>query len=240
MTTTALALTLSAPGRCLLAECDPSGGDVLAGYLQGALPAGPGLAPLAVAQLRGRLAEEFDGQLVDLDAPRRRHLLLPGVTDPAQSATVASVWEPVAEHLHHWQAGGAEGVAGRVVVDCGRVSGSHFGGVLVRWAAQVLLVVRPTLPAVAAAVPALRALHALAGSEPERGALGLVVVGTGPYPPSEVADRLGVPLVARLPRDDRAAAALSFGGAVHHRMPLLRAAARLHTRPAGEREAAGV
>src|SRR5690606_11968167 len=45
----ALALTLAATRNCLLAECDPAGGDVLAGYLQGTLPAHRGLAPLAVA-----------------------------------------------------------------------------------------------------------------------------------------------------------------------------------------------
>ena len=92
VTVSALAFTLTWPGRCLLAECDPAGGDVLAGYLRGSLDARRGLAELAVAELRGRLRDEFERQLVDLEAPRRRRLLLPGVRDPAQAATVAPVW----------------------------------------------------------------------------------------------------------------------------------------------------
>jgi hypothetical protein len=221
VTCAGLALALAAPGRCLLAECDPAGGDVLAGYLQGDLAAGRGLAPLAVAGLRARLAGEFDSQLVDLHAPHRRRLLLPGVSDPAQSATVASVWQQLAEHLYRWREPDR-----RVVVDCGRYTDSHFGWPLVRRADRVLLVLRPTLPSVAAAVPAIRMLREELAERAER--LALLVTGAGPYPPGQVARRLAVPLAGRLPADPRAAARLSFGGTVHQRMPLLRAAAMLH------------
>ncbi len=229
VTTTALALTLSSPGRCLLAECDPGGGDILTGYLQGCLPAGRGLAPLAVAQLRGRLPEEFDAHLVDLEAPRRQRLVLPGVADPAQATTVAAVWEPLAAYLRAWPDLDADDAGSRVVVDCGRLTGAHVGTPLLRHADRVLLVLRAHLPSVAAAVPAVRALGEQLADRPS-GTLGLLVVEIGPYRPAEVADRLGVPLVASLPRDDRAAAALSFGGTVRSGAPLLRAAGRVHPR----------
>jgi hypothetical protein len=240
VTTAALALTLAAPGRCLLAECDPAGGDILAGYLRGEVWADRGLAPLAVAHLRGRLAGDFGAHLVDLAAPSRRLLLLPGITDPAQSVTVASVWEHLVAHLRQWRAGGDDRAdsddraggedhdAGRnVIIDCGRLGGAGVAAGMLPDADRVLLVVRATLPSVATAVPAARMLaERLSGRG--QGVLGLLVVQTGPYRASEVAQRLGVPLVACLPWDRRAAAALSFGGIVHPRMPLLRAAAAVH------------
>ena len=95
---------------------------MLAGFLQGTLPAQRGLAPLAVAEMRGRLADEFGRQLVDLDAPHRRRLLLPGVSDPAQAVTVSSVWTPIADQLHQL---GRDGWL--VLADCGRSTTVHFG-----------------------------------------------------------------------------------------------------------------
>lgn len=217
-TTSALAFTLAWPGRCLLAECDPAGGDVLAGYLRGALDAQRGLAQLAVAELRGRLADEFDRQLVDLAPPGRQRLLLPGVRDPAQSATVAPVWGAIAEHLRQLEDGG-----GTVVADCGRLSSPQLGWPLLQAADRVLLVVRGTLPSVFHAVPAISQLHRELAPRADR--LALLVVEVGPYPAQEVVERLQLPLVASLPGDRRSAGALSFGGAVHRRRPLLRSAA---------------
>jgi hypothetical protein len=231
VTVSGLALTLTCPGRCLLAECDPAGGDVLAGYLRGALDAQRGLAPLAVAELRGRLREEFERQLVDLDAPHRRRLLLPGVRDPAQSATVAPVWPAIADHLR--QLGDDDG---EVVADCGRLTAPHLGWPVLQAADRMLLVVRGTLPSVSHAVPAVQLLRRELVEPADR--LGLLVVDTGPYPPAEVADRLEVPLVVTLPADGRTARALSQGGTVHRRMPLVRAAAAAWPRLAGAGEPA--
>lgn len=236
VTVSALALTLTWPGPCLLAECDPAGGDVLAGYLGGALDARRGLAELAVAELRERLTDEFERQLVDLHAPRRERLVLPGLRDPAQSATVAPVWRPIAEHLRRT---GEQGYG--VIVDCGRISAPHFGWPLLSCADRVMLVVRGTLPSVSHAVPAVRALRrelaGEGGSAVDR--LGLLVVQAGPYTPEDVARRLHVGLVATLPYDPRSAHALSFGGVVHRRRPLLRAAAAVGPRLAvADREVA--
>lgn len=222
----ALALALAAPGRSLLAECDPAGGDALPGYLQGTLPAVRGLAPLAVAQLRGRMAEEFDQQLVDLEAPRRQRLLLPGVTDPAQSATVASVWSSVADHLHR-----LAGEGWRVLVDCGRPSTVHFGWPLLERADRVLLVVRGILPSVSAAVPVLRLLRQRLATEPDgttsADKLRLLVVEAGPYRAADLARVLDADVAGHLPSDPRTAQRLATGGAVSPRSPLLRAAAAL-------------
>lgn len=237
VTASALAFTLTWPGRCLLAECDPAGGDVLAGYLRGSLDAQRGLAQLAVAELRGRLQEEFERQLVDLDAPHRQRLLLPGVHDPAQSATVAPVWPAIAEHLRQLDG------EGQVIVDCGRLTSTNLGWPVVHAADRVLLVVRGTLPSVSHAVPAVTALRRELGKqdEPGRGAerLGLLVVDTGPYPAAEVAAWLQVPLAAALPVDNRSARTLSQGGSLHKRLPLPRAAAAAYPALTSAKEVAG-
>jgi hypothetical protein len=232
VTASALAMTLAWPGRCLLAECDPAGGDVLAGFLQGALPAQRGLAQLAVAQLRGQLASECDRQLIDLDSPHRQRLLLPGVTEPAQSATVASVWDAVAEHLRERAASGWQ-----VLVDAGRLTTEHFGWPVLRRADRVLLVVRGTLSSVSAAVPALRKLRDELPGGASR--CGLLVVEVGPYPAGEVGQRLGADVLAILPADAHTAWRLTTGGVVHRRAPLLRAAAATHLTLAQRRDGSG-
>ena len=230
-TVSALAFTLAWPGRCLLAECDPAGGDVLAGYLRGALDAQRGLAQLAVAELRGRLADEFDRQLVDLEAPHRQRLLLPGLRDPAQSATVAPVWTAIADYLRQLDGGGT------VLADCGRLTSAQFGWPVLAAADRVLLVVRGTLPSVSHAVPAIQLLHReLAGASAK---LALLVVEVGPYPAGEVAERLHLPLAAQLPADPRTARALCQGGPVHRRRPLIRAAAAARAQLTRQPEVAG-
>ena len=48
VTTAAITLALTWPSPVIVAECDPSGGDVLAGLLAGHVPAGPGLMEHAI------------------------------------------------------------------------------------------------------------------------------------------------------------------------------------------------
>ena len=69
----ALALTLVWPRPVLLVEADPAGGDVMAGYLRGQVTCDRGLLQLAIAARHGRLAEEFNFQLINLNrrAPER-------------------------------------------------------------------------------------------------------------------------------------------------------------------------
>ena len=53
-TTTALAVTLTWPKPVILAECDPAGGDILAGLFAGHLPAPRGLLGVAFEAGRGQ------------------------------------------------------------------------------------------------------------------------------------------------------------------------------------------
>jgi len=233
VTTTGLAFAFSWAARTVLAECDPAGGSVLAGYLQGQVDAGRGLMPLAVADLRhsganDRLESEFWAQLVDLTPPNRQRLLLPGLTDPAQSGTLAPLWNRFAGFFARLEFGDP---SYDVIVDCGRLAAPATPWPLL-WAADaVLLVVRPTLPSVSAAVPTLSAIR---GQLSERTAslssLGLILVGPGPYSAPEVAGQLGAPVVATLPDDRKTADVLSTGGDVRLSRPLLRSAASAEAR----------
>ncbi|WP_063837096.1 hypothetical protein [Phaeacidiphilus oryzae] len=212
-TTTALALLLAwplGPGRrVLLAECDPDGGAVLAGALEGRVEAVYGLRNLAVADRRGLLAETLWSQLVDLSPDgEQNRLLLPGLTDPAQAPGLAYTWEPLARLFQDLHLQGCD-----VLVDLGR-SGAHgASSVLARRADVVLTVLRSTLRGVNSARPRVSSLHAeLDAQGTGADAHGLLVVGEGPYPVAEVARRLGAPALGLLPYLPKQARVLSDGG----------------------------
>ncbi|MEZ0093037.1 hypothetical protein [Streptacidiphilus sp. EB129] len=213
-TSTALALLLAWPleedRRVLLLECDPDGGAVLAGALEGRVEAGYGLRHLAVADRRGRLAETLWAQLVDV-SPKGTgdRLLLPGLTDPAQSAGLAYTWEPLAAACQDLDAHGCD-----VLIDLGR-SGAHGpSAALARRADAALVVVRSTLRGVSGARPRIAALGADLDAEGTGAdALRVVLVQEGPYSPSEVSRALGgVPVLGLLPYEPRSARVLSDGG----------------------------
>ncbi len=211
VTTSVLALLLSWPlepgRRMILAECDPDGGAVLHGLLQGTLGDRYGLRNLSVAARKGDFGEAFWRQLIDLssedgkgESPRDR-LLLPGITDPAQAASLSSVWKGLAtmfrgidvDHGHD------------VLVDLGRRGATGPSGVLAEQADLVLVVVRNTLRC-------LQAAQGRVGELEERvGNVGLLVVDEGPYPAGEVQRVLQVPVVATLPFAPKEARVLSDG-----------------------------
>jgi hypothetical protein len=193
----------------LLAECDPDGGAVLAGALEGRIDAVYGLRNLAVADRRGLLAQTIWEQLIDLspDGSGER-LLLPGLTDPAQAPGLAYTWEPLVEAFQALDAHGYD-----VVVDLGRSGAAGPGAVLARRADAVAVVTRTTLRGLAAARPRVAALRedlesAGAGAD----ALCLLPVAEGPYPLAEAARELGVAGLGPLPYAPRTARVLSDGG----------------------------
>jgi len=204
----------------VLAECDPSGGSVLPGFLRGQLDTDRGLVPLAAVELRSeRLAVDFWRHLVDFDPPGQQRLLLPGVAEPAQAGSLAPIWGRLAtffaglESRHRYD----------VLADCGRLTTVHPPMPVMHAADAVLLVIGPELPALAAATAALRSLRtALSEHGSGTDTLGLVLVGSGTYRPAEISRQLGVPVVAQVPADPRTATALSLGGTVRDSAPLMR------------------
>ncbi|MFC5911741.1 hypothetical protein ACFP3V_31615, partial [Streptacidiphilus monticola] len=135
VTTSALALTLAGPRRTLLAECDPQGGTLRAGFLQGHLSAAVGLHQLAAASRAGTLGESFEQHLVPLDPPAGQRLLLPGLTDPSQATAMAGTWEQLNRIWPVLEAERQMDVvidAGRIVVDAGEVSALRSPAALLR------------------------------------------------------------------------------------------------------------
>jgi len=228
VTTAALALALGWPGQVILAECDPSGGDILAGLFAGHVPAQHGLLALAIeaGQNPEAAAAALWPQLIELDDERGR-LLLAGISDPRQGTGLAPVWPVLAAMLAHQPAD--------VIADCGRLDGGGGPESVLTIASLVVLVMRPSLRQVSKARARIEMLAQMRGA----GRLALLLVGEGTHSAREVSKVLGVPVAGTLPHDPKAAAVLSDGVGSRRGLqarPLIRAAG-----PAGRalREAAG-
>ncbi|MER7784114.1 hypothetical protein ABTZ92_17920 [Streptomyces albidoflavus] len=216
-TTSALALTLASRRPSLLAEADPAGGTVRAGLLQGAAAADTGLYHLAAAERTGpdHLAQVFARHLWPLDREGNRRLL-PGLTDPAQAGALARTWPALSDVLHVLAEDAGYNVfvdAGRLAIEAGRLHPTLTPAPLIHQADLVLLVVRGTEQSLALArhvIDPLRAELTECGSGAD--ALGLLLIEEGPYRAHQVAEVLGVPLLAALPFDADTAAYLTHGG----------------------------
>ena len=201
-TTTALAMTLTWPKPVILAECDPAGGDILAGLFAGHLPAPRGLLDVAFEAGRGvaAMSAEADGQLAALDGSRTR-MFLAGLSDPRQAPGLAPAWPAIARML--------AGQSCDVIADCGRLDAGDGqpAGVLAE-ADLVAMVLRSSLRQIAAARPRIEMLAQVLGGY---GRMGLLLVGDKGHSQAEVARTLGVRALACLPSDAKTAAVLSDG-----------------------------
>jgi hypothetical protein len=219
VTTTALALALAwpqvAPGRrVLVVDADMAGGDLAPGYLRGAVSSTDGVLGLAAARPIDLGAGLWDHVIaVDESATS---LLLTGISDPAQARSLAGVWPSLAEVFADPD-GEFAGVD--VLVDLGRAGTAHEAAALRARADLVLLVLRSSLRASAAARAAGRRLveertERAGGTD----SLGCVVVGEGqPYRAGEIATAVGLPVRARMAWDPASAAVLSDGEAASWR-----------------------
>jgi len=216
VTTAGLAMALGWPSQVILAECDPSGGDVLAGLLSGHLPASTGLLPLALEAGAGAEipSDALWRQLVELDE-EHNCLLLAGISDPRQSAALQSSLPWIADALR--------GVQADIIADCGRLDAVAAVRPVVSAASLAVLVLKPTLRQVCRAVPRVEMLTNLVG----RDRVLILLIGAGGAPAREITRTLGVPVAGHLPEDPKTAAVLSDGLGSRARLdtrPLLRAA----------------
>jgi hypothetical protein len=201
VTTAAVALALAWPSAAIVAECDPSGGDILAGLLTGHVPASLGLMEHAIEAGRDgyAAARTLGNQLIPLDADGTK-MLLPGLTDPRQAAGLASAWPAVAATLAAQRAD--------VIADCGRLDAGPAQPLAVLTGARtVALVMRPTIRQVWSARSRVELLTQLGVSS----RLALLLTGPGTHSAREIAQALGVPVEAALADDARSAALLSDG-----------------------------
>ena len=219
VTTLALALAATWPKerRVLLVELDPAGGTLAA---PSGWPPEPSLVSLAAAARRS-----FDPDLVWEHCQE-----LPGgaavLAGPASGDQARSALGMLAG-----LAGSLGMLDADVLVDCGRFDPASPVFDVFDGADRVVLAARPRLAD----------LHAVAtwreANPFDSGHVGLVLVGDGPYPDTEIAEALGVEVLARLPWDSDAAGALVSVPASARELrlsPLVRAARSLADRLAKE------
>ena len=190
VTTLALALAATWPAerRVLLVELDPAGGTLAA---PSGWPPEPSLVSLAAAARRS-----FDPDLVweHCQELAGGAAVLAGPASGDQARSALGMLAGLAGHLGTLDAD--------VLVDWGRLDPGPSGAGVFESADRVVLAARPRLAD----------LHALAtwreANPFDSGRVGLVLVGDGPYPDTEIAEALGVEVLARLPWDPDAAEAL--------------------------------
>lgn len=169
VTTTALALAAVWPRPVLLAECDPSGGDLVYRFPAAdgsALDPRRGLMTLAVTGRRGLLP----GQIWEHTQKLSGGLdVLTGVINAEQGAGLGGFWGPLGDLF-------AALPGGDVIADCGRLGpdGPHYD-LLVK-AAVVLLVTRPNPGDVIRLRDRATAVAAAANARGVRGVAPAVVV----------------------------------------------------------------
>ncbi|MEO7286036.1 MAG: hypothetical protein ABI140_03875 [Jatrophihabitantaceae bacterium] len=193
----ALAARWPGTGRRVLVECDPAGGDLAARY---GLALSPGLVSFAAAR-RGAQAETG----APMGSVWWHTQVLPGglsvlVAPPGGEQTRAALASLAAAGEHPLAQAAVDPAV--VIADCGRLDAGSAALSLVRAADQVLLLNDATAGGLA---------HLSARLEEVTGwseQVGLLLVGEG-YPDAEVARELGVPVMARIPRDPVQAAVLS-------------------------------
>jgi hypothetical protein len=209
-TTSTWALALSWPGPLVVADCDPAGGDMAPGLLAGRVSTDLGLLSWSTSARRGipalTAATMFAQHVVHI--PEHPSVwFLPGFTNMTQGFSFSGdVWERLALALER----SSSAIGRDALVDAGRLVGDRGNWPLLRAADQVLLAVRPSVRSVHAAQDATQKLRYELGDLSKVGAL---VVGSGPYPSSEVASALQISLAGTLPDDRQAAAVLSDGAA---------------------------
>jgi MinD-like ATPase involved in chromosome partitioning or flagellar assembly len=183
--------------RIVVAECDPSGGDIAARFN---LSAKRGMASLVLEARRSP-----DEGLVDLDD----HLqslpggleVLTGPTGAAAASTVDAVLPDVLSRRGSNRNDDGQNVLPDLVLDCGRIHPGAVGqSAAILASHHVLVMARPTVESVASTRWIADQLH--------HGAARLVLVGSGAVDPSQAEEALALPLLAVIAEDRIGAAAL--------------------------------
>lgn len=210
VTTLALALGCLWPRPVLVAELDPAGGDLAARL---GLEPEPGTSTLAAAARHRLDLETLLAHCQPLTPGLGVLMAPPGA---GEAGHVASILAPaLVERL-----GAFDGID--VLVDCGRVTAESAVTELCRRADAAALVSRPDISSLTHAGSALSLLQPCAA--------GLVLVGTGPYPPTEVAEALEVDVLGVVASDTPGAELVGRAGSstkAARRSLLLRSVAHL-------------
>jgi hypothetical protein len=169
VTTTALALAAVWPRPVLLAECDPSGGDLVYRFPAAdgsALDPRRGLMTLAVAARRGLQPRQLWDHTQKLSGGLD---VLTGVINAEQGASLGAIWGPLGDLF-------AALSGGDVIADCGRLGADGQPYDLLLRASAVLLVTRPNPGDVIRLRDRAAAVTAAANARGRRGLTPAVVV----------------------------------------------------------------
>lgn len=198
--TLALAMTLAWQNSVMLAELDPSGGD-LRPRLMPSLTGSHQL--LNLASLDVLTSHDVASQVVSLNPPQHTKVVLPGLADPTTAAALGQTWSELADVLIGFHLRKGQPPVD-VIADCGRLGTDGPHEVLSR-ADVVLVVLRARLDSVALAAPVVRRWKNTSTVP-----LLPVVVQHGPYSPRDVDQSLGA-RSARIPFDAKGAQMLESG-----------------------------
>ena len=203
----ALAVAAGPLPASLVVEADPGGGDLAA---RCDLSTEPGLGSLAASGRHGTAVDLTDH--VQPLAPGPFGLLAPPSPSLTRSA-LGALGGRLADALGAWP--------GTVVVDCGRWDPHGPAVALARVADALIIVLRPTVEGVEHVRARLDDFRS-AGA----GMVAALLVGDRPYPPTEVAAALGLPVIGALPLDAKGVKALErqMIGAETRRSTIVRAA----------------
>jgi hypothetical protein len=191
-TTAALVLGLCWPRPAVLAELDPAGGVLAARF---GLAPNPGLLTLAASGPHSTAA--------DVHAHTQPLGALPAVVGPIGAEAAAAALGQLLPEFGDVLAA----LDGDVIADCGRLGpGSVQVAPILSAASLVLLVARPSADGVADLRHRLAILP-----EKVRSRAVVLLVGSKPYPPAEVAAVLDVEVAGTLARDPGAADLLASG-----------------------------
>lgn len=210
VSTTGLGVALAWPGDVVLIDADRDGGQAgLAGYFRGISAESCGLVELAKVY---RAGESVEGSLLRHSlalrstTEHRRHFL-PGFTKPATVLMFTPLWHEFARAFRALSDTGMD-----VVIDAGRLGAEGLPPALLECSDVLAVHCRSTLRSLAALTPALATVTDLC--EDADTDVGLVVVGPDrPYSCKEIEQQFGIPVLAGLPFDAKAAETLSEGSA---------------------------
>ncbi len=207
----ALGAVWPAERRVMVAECDPSGGDIAARF---GLSAKRGMTSLILEARRSgsKTALELEDHIQVVPGGLE---VLAGPTGARASGTVDTELPECLVHLTMSGEDHGPPAVRDLVFDCGRIQlGAAGQAAAIGASHHVLVVARPTVEAVASTLWIAERLNQRRDPrgflETDIGAAGLVLVGSGTVSPSQAAAALGLPLIAVV-ADDRAAASALRG-----------------------------
>ncbi len=219
VTTTALAIVAAWSRPVLLVEADVSKpSSVVAGLMQGELPADAGL--MGVAQASG-LAAVTEQDLWDFAVPLPQEKdqelgrwVLPALPEPAAARQMSSFWTDLLRVLR-----GLDSHSMDAIVDLGRIEDRHGRRDLISGTDHLTVLVRSDLPSVAALSSYLSDLEQERASRGASETISVIVIEDLAHtlPSGQISRFLGVPVLGRIPHAPQAAAAYSGGARVSAR-----------------------